>query len=686
MAEIDGYARVLDQIDLFAFEPPLSPSSAAAGLASIAFFPLAFGGNQAAGWVTQSSATAQGGGFTAACIPGRQYTSSIYAWQATSATQQITIDGTTAGTSLAIPLVWTRLSVTFTATQPSHSITVQTTGTAIPGAVFADNVQHEPGAVVTVFNPSGTTAIYGVFRGYMERWPSMWDHKGFRGRSDAVAIDALGALNKTTLWTEYRNSVLAKSPTYYWPLSEPSGAISFAEASGNNGSLMVIRTGSGGAGAATVTAGATTSIPGDASGTGVTVAGGFPATNVGLFLYGPTTPATTIGSNAATWSMTMAVWVIRNLVGDSSTAFEWVGDATTIAAVDISCFANGGFIFEAGNFFNGFSTAQTAKTYADSKPHLFVGTMSIAGGNCTLTLYVDGVQQQTTTDSCTTNFGSAAPDFRMYFPTVGGSTRPTGLNFIGLMGTYAHPAVWNRALSAAEISDLWQAGGKGYSGETSGARISRYLSYGYVGATSVATGLSTMGVSTLTANTSTLSACQDVTVTENGEFWAPGTGAPTFKGRDDRYLRTTSTYTFGENAAGGEFPYQDAIGFDLDPTFIYNDVTITQASGAIAHTIDATSKFRFFPEPYAATVNCLTANEAIDHATYILGQHKQPRQRVASITLDPAGSPTLWPVVLGLEISTRVTVKRRATAGGLVMSGDYFVESIAHEMNMAAGT
>lgn len=705
-AEVDGYERILGDLgDPYAFEPPLSTSAGAAGVASVAFFPLAYAGDQAVQWDTESSSTAQGAGFTVACIPGRQYTSSIYVWQATTSTQQITIDGTTTGTTLTIPLAWTRLSVTFTASQPSHSVTVQTSGTAVPGAVFVDNIQHEPGSSATTFSSSGTTAIYGVFGGYVERWPSAWDHGGFRGRAEIAGLDALGVLNKTELSTEYRNAVLADAPAYYWALSEPSGTSVFVDTGGNGGPSLAQMDTTYGA-ATTVAAGTALNIAGDPSGTGVQIDGqntGSPSPLKGSALdnhpQGAIMP-TPVGSNETAWGVTLAMWFVcpqttvtvatgagislfgvYGLVlsgGALTEAYPLInlmfnGDESgTLALNAQTAPGNGPFAVSAGTYVNGGTTMR-----------LVVGVISQSGGTQTATLYVDGAQVGTDSVNVVTSYGTATPDFRCVNVTIGGDVERT--DSAGPDATYGHCAAWNRALSADEIAELADAGA-GYVGETSGERIARYLGYGYVGATDIDTGLSTMGVSDLTAGTSTLIACQNVTATESGNFWAVGTGQPTFTGRDARYLQTASVYTFGEDTAGGEYPYQDGIGFDLDPTFLYNDVTVSQSGGITARAIDAASKLRYFPNSYSLTVNCEDPNEAIDHATYILNQHSQPRQRVASITLDPASYPTLWPVALGLEIGTRVTVKRRATGGSLVMSGDYFIEAVGHDVDMDGGT
>jgi hypothetical protein len=199
-----------------------------------------------------------------------------------------------------------------------------------------------------------------------------------------------------------------------------------------------------------------------------------------------------------------------------------------------------------------------------------------------------------------------------------------------------------------------------------------------------------MGVSTLANGTKELAACQDVTTTETGNFWSDRNGVTTFAGRSDRYLNTTSQWTFGEDTANGEYPYREDVVFGYDPTFLWNTVTVSNADGVTVTVQDATSVTTYFEGDNPALSVNTTDTEAIGMAQWLLATHKDPAQRVAAITLDPAAYPSLWPVVLGIEVNDRVTVKRRpkaANAGaGFTMLQDYFVESVSHDqVDFAAG-
>lgn len=700
-AEVDGYVRLPSQGMLVpqTFSPGLSIGAAGPGLAWSAFFPSSYGGTQAVAWGIPSAGVAQGGAFTVQVIPGRQYTASIYVFQLTAGnSQEITIDGTTVGTSVAIPLAWTRLLVTFTASQPFQNITVQTPGAAVPGGVYVDNIMLQDGSSASAFTNTGP-AIYGIFRGYVERWPSAWlaGTAGFRGEAPITCVDAFGPLNLTPLGTEIRNCVSAKNPTYYWPLGEPQGAGTFAEVTGNGPPMQSIASPSG-AGAG-IQAGQQSNLAGDAGGVAVEFTrdsgGGFhqQATIIGVgttavFGSTPITAPTTIGTS---WQASLACWV---KVTDTSLPLASIMTVVHLVTyndgfsipIDISIETDGTVLTNITNQPAGgvsySSDLVSSANVVDGAWHLIVAMVSQDSTNTVQTLYVDAHVVTKTTATSTLGGLLSKPADSI---EVGGNFVPGLWQTTVLDGLVTHVASWDRVLSVAEVADLVAATG-GYVGETSGARVARYLGYGWNGLSYIQTGESIMGVSNLASGTALLAACQDVTTSENGNFWSAGSGYLTFAARTARYLNTTSMYTFGENTAGGEYPYQDGILYDFDPTYVYNNVTVTQSGGIIANASDAASQQAYFSRAYTREINVLSANETIDAANYLLNQYKDPRQRVASIVLDPASHPQLWPVVLGIEVGTRVTVKRRASGGGLVMSGDFFVEQISHGgINMETG-
>lgn len=693
MAEVDGYLRLPSQGILgpggYSFSPGLYVGAAGPGLAWSSFFPSSYDGTQAVSWGTPSSSSAQGGSFQVQVIPGREYTASIYLYQLTTNTQQITIDGTTVGaTTVTLPLVWSRISVTFTASQPFQSITVQTTGTAVPGGVYVDDIMLEPGSSMSTFTDTGA-AIYGIFRGYVERWPATWITAGFRGQAPIVCVDAFGPLNLSPLGSEIRNCISAKSPTYYWTLGEPEGATVFGEVTGTGPPMQTIESPAGPGTA--ILPGQSANLAGDYGGVAVEFTGDAAqnphqeATIIGVgpsaaFGSVPITVPATIGTS---WGASLVAWVKLTettlpLAGIMTVARLFTFNDGFCIPVDISVNTNGTVLNNltnqpAGGVAYDVDLTSSA-TIVDGRWHLLVATVTQDTTNTVQVLYVDGemVTQTTATSTLGAMLSKPADSVEVGGNFASGYWQTTVLN-----GLVTQVAAWDRALSADEIADL-VAAGVGYVGETSGERVARYLSYGWSGLSYVQTGESIMGVSNLSSGTVELAACQDVTASENGNFFVAATGFVTFDARTDRYLNTTSRFTFGEDIAGGEYPYQDGILYDFDPTYIYNDVTVTQTGGIIANATSVSSAKRYFPRDYSREINVLSANETIDAANYLLNQYQQPRQRVASIVLDPASYPDLWPVCLGIEIGTRVTVIRRASGGNLIMSGDFFVDQVSH--------
>lgn len=654
------------------------------------------GGTQALFWTVVGTATVQGVSLLIPCIPGRQYTCSAFVRQTTASTQQISVVGVATGTSTATTAAYVRLTVTFTATQPMHTLQIATTGTAVAGAVVLDDIQHEQAAAASVFTTTGPV-IYTVMNDLVERWPSRWDpdSQGFLGLCDATCVDAFAALQATDLSTEVANSILAKKPAYYWKLNEPQGATVFAESSGNGGPSLV-RTDAATGAADAFTTGVNTGIAGDPGGVGIET-----QTAGTAFVNSPTTvvqaglngAGIALGANVAPYSYTVVMWAARDLsvAGDDGRTLLLMTDHTgKFNAVAGSNFQQRWQVFPSFSQFSingGHVGLQVTDSWGDGKPHLYVAVNSVTSINATVTLYVDGVNVGTNTGTLFPGF-----DVQMDLVEVAGAIFPTTRSAVPgpQHGIYGHCALWNRALTAGEITDLTNAG-KGYKGETSGARISRYLGYSYIGPTVVDAGQSVMGVSVLADSTAALDACQAVTITENGVFWVDGDGNLTFAARTRRYLTTTPTYIFGENTAGGELPYEGDVEFGLDPTLLYNDVQVTNAGGIVAHTTDAASQRRFFKQSYPRDVNLASDLEALDAANYLLNQHKIARVRVSTLTLNPGPNPALWPAVLGIEVGTRVTVKRRSKAAnngaGLTQSRDFFVEQISHSgIDFEAGT
>lgn len=663
-------------------------------------------GTQDLTYTVAGTATAQGVEWAVPCIPGREYTSTVYIRQTTGSTQELAV-GATTGTSTTSTGAYVRLSVTFTATQPEHTVRVATTGTAVAGTVNVDAIQHEPGGTATAFTTSGPV-IYPVMRNYVERWPRRWTAAGFQGWCDAPCVDGFAALNSITLQPEYQDAVRATAPDFWWPMGGGDDATSWPnKATADRPPLVPVysKYGPGGEFAP----GTAMGIPGGAGSTGIQMTGtpsassqaagtcvgyGQKATNTSNFAW-PT--------YAATWGASIAAWVTLTAeplatFGTIVVPFTSVTANLTIplsifwsvAGLNLSAFSQGS---TAGGGISAVASSLETPD-ANTGPHLLIATITqVSGGNTTLTLYIDGVEVASNTQTTASLGGLYTIQARTL--NVGGWVDGSVVEGFH-PGAISETIIWDRALSAGEVTDLWTAGGLGNAGETSGQRIGRHLAAGgYTGSTRISTGSTTMQAPTWTNTIDLLTDSQNTTVVESGTLWIGPDGAAVFEGRQQRFLRLTSLYTLGEDVAGGEFPYLGDIEFDFDPNFVYADVTASREGGAIttgglAADIAAAAA-AYFPRSTSLSGDMETDDQAQDLANWTFYTHRAPMQRVSAITLDPASNGDLWPVVLSIEVGQRVTVVRRAPAAnggaGLLMVEDYFVEQVSHDgIDMEAGT
>jgi hypothetical protein len=710
--EVDGYGRFPPgggHVPPTCYVPGTQQGAAGPGLAGSYFFPAGYNSNQALRAPVTSSTTGQGVGVTVMCMPGRQYTAQMQVSQTVANTTAVTIDGATVGTAVTIPVAWTLLTLTFTASQPYHVLAAETSGQALPGAVSVDNIQLEPGGVVTAFSSSGPV-IYPLMRNYVERWPRLWSAAGFEGFTQAPCVDGFAALNAITIASEAREAILATSPDYYWPLSD--GAAPFVDISGNGGPPLTPVASIHGPGTGVSVPGTATGLVGDPGGVGEELTVQTGQDGLGYALV-PTVPVSVnLGGNSASWATTVGCW-FSTTIGDGTTtnylvslfgsrldiapstvsplpALQMLGGSNTGSNPWMSTF-NGNSLPPGGNVnLNGTATGNLN----NGTPHLYVGVFTLSSNTYTQTMYIDGVQVATGSVNATTTFGSATPDLTTTTLQVCGEV-DAYINGPGQAGIYSHLAAWRRALSATEISDLYNAGGLGYAGETSGARISRHLSRGgYVGSTRISTGQTTMQPPSFVGDITLLVDCQATTLAEQGTIWVAPDGAVVFEDRNTRWARLTSAFTLGENVPA-EIPYQGDVEFDYDPNFVAPEVKVTRPGGATTSggttaQVTAASK-RYFPRAYDASVDVATDAQAQDLANWVFATHRAPLLRVASITIDPASNPDLWPAALSLEVGMRVTVVRRpkaANAGaGIVMSGPYYVEQVIHnDIDFTAGT
>lgn len=621
--------------------------------------------------------------------------------------------GAAEGSTTSATGSYQRLSITFTATQPTHIMTItNVVGAAVAGTVNVDSIMLNTGAAAGTFSSTGSV-IYPVMRPAVERWTRTWQSAGFEGYSDVPCVDGLAALQAIAVPPPVDGQIARMSPDYWWALDGGPDATVFPEISGNAGPSLGLNISKYGVG--TLPAGGTLiDIPGGGGATGVTFTPPSPAT-------GSTLAGTSIGcgpladdpaqpfrlpaliSATEPWAVTVAMWVQATDSGASQTAiypskqiggtrayipiYMDIDGGVGTAIQNVTAPAGATTLLSSGDGISGINLL-------DGLPHLLVGIVSQDPlGDTFVFRYIDDVLDGS--NSATT---ASLGVLNGYTDSLSIGATDDGARFLAIAnGTISRVCIWNREVNPGELTDLYLAG-LGWAGDTSGQRLARDLEdAGYVGDTRISNSsptlvttpgdpVTTMQAPSWTAPYSAQSDLVAITEAEQGCSWVAADGALVFEGREDRFLRLTPTWYLGENEAGGEAPYLEGVEFDYDPAFVYANVSVRRPGGATlvggSGADIAQAARRFYPRAYGLTADFADDQQAQGAADWIFYSHRAPNLRVAEIELDPASNPDLWPLVLGIEVGQRVRVIRRAKAAnggaGLTMSADFFVENVGH--------
>lgn len=629
--------------------------------------------------------------FTVRTIPGQPYCASVYVYQTAAHTLVFYGPGTVGSTTSTN--AWTRLSCTFTASQPVTTLVCGSTSIFTPASVYIDGLQLEVGSTASAFSADGPV-IYGVFGGYVERWPTAWDHAGRRGWVTLTCVDPIAVLAQQVLNSEVTNAILSYSPDYYWPLWDQSDAKSFGEASGNGGpplSRMVSKDGP----STDIAPGTGSGITGDPGGVAVRFTqdlsgapvGTFPGTalGAGTAANGTTGIGATPANPAAAWALTVACWVmVTTSPGLSAPFVVLYGSQGSSSAIPLEVYVDFGLQVHAavgytvGGSTSGSGISDPGALATGQWYHIAATVAQDPSGNTVLTLYRDGVQVATTTVT-TASLGGPIPVGATNV-AAGGLLDSSRVMKNLLTGDIAHIAVWDRALSAGEIYTMSFAGTVGWDSEHSGDRISRWLGYAYKGPTSIRQGLSQLGVSQATRGSVCLDLVLLAQTDENGVLFADGDGYVQYYGRDNRYLNTSPQWTLGEGYA----PYKGDVQFDFDPTLVYNDVTASRIGGISIELTDQTSIQNYGNRGLSRQLNIASDSETIDAGHYLINRYSEPAVRVNTLTLEAANNPANWPTVLGIQINNRARVVR--TTSAFTMDEQYFIEQLSPNISFTDGT
>lgn len=304
-------------------------------------------------------------------------------------------------------------------------------------------------------------------------------------------------------------------------------------------------------------------------------------------------------------------------------------------------------------------------------------------------LYIDGVLQVGNTVLAT---GAQAPP-GIWF----GGANSLSSTSVFFAGTIDEFALYDRALSAADVLRHYNAGKAGttgaWGGDTSGTRLGRVFDIGKIPTADrdIDTGNSTLQPQSAISS-SLLNYAQTIEETEQGQLYAGIDGAlsddHTFKivARQRHALLTatrsnTSQATFkDDNTAGGGYPAE--VAFSPGGADLANEVTRQRTGGETMVARDQASidDHGIYTDAKSSLLYA-DDNQAYDAANFFLSRHADPLPRIIAVVIDPLNDPTnMFPLVLGLEIGSRITVKGMPHAVGSIISQESIIEGIDHDV------
>lgn len=183
-----------------------------------------------------------------------------------------------------------------------------------------------------------------------------------------------------------------------------------------------------------------------------------------------------------------------------------------------------------------------------------------------------------------------------------------------------------------------------------------------------------------------LQVVQDASRADGGQLFCNGSGSfvyQTYAWRLFHTRGTTSQATFGNDDDPDTIPVLDDLDPTVDDTLMANRVLVGDGTGATQMDEDTTAQTEDGLLELDLGATLLETTDAGDRATEILDLRKDPTPRYDSVTVDLLGlSDAEKTIVLGLDISDRVTIAVIPPGQTSGTARDQWVESIAHEVEM----
>jgi hypothetical protein len=170
---------------------------------------------------------------------------------------------------------------------------------------------------------------------------------------------------------------------------------------------------------------------------------------------------------------------------------------------------------------------------------------------------------------------------------------------------------------------------------------------------------------------------------ELGLFYIDGSGVAVFEGRARRVTPalSVSAGTFSNEAdvtGSAELLYLDPQP-SFDEQRIVNHAAVRPAGATTWETADDLVSRRRYGRRSPNAIReppISTDAEALSQAYLLLNRFKDPLWSLDAITLEPKRQDALWPMALGLDVSSRITVKFLPPGGGPTISRDLYIEAV----------
>lgn len=617
--------------------------------------------------------------------PGIVYTMSAWVYAPTGSSVRMALAGNS--TTSSATNAWQQLAVTFQATDAVTPVTWSAPTGAYPVAFFLDDVQLEAAVNASANTTSGPT-WYPIYSGYIERYPLAYSMSGTRGMRPLNAVDGLAILSRTQINQSVRKTILADNPYMYMPLNDQSLPQQIIQPQGGQPTQGYQNLGTQG----------TVNFQGDSFLDGVSAVSITQQNTTNPVTRGNNAYVTYLGTTVGMFTMNTAAFTV-------STWVKFVAGSVVFGAGSLGVNENPNFAFAGPNHYGGWGTQLGAafpgrlqvnwadpfitsnlwtpfgpnapwNGWPDGKWHHLALTFI---GNSSVQNYVDGVPDgpPSTIQTAPTPF-VLVNNFFMDLSTYSGDPISTA--------AFANFAAFPYALNASQVAAHYSRG-TGYINELPGARVARLLGQYWKGGQIVAPGILKLAPDHGYNGRMMLDVLQEIQESERGLVYVDRSGNVVFEDRGTRYNSQSPLWVFGENPAGAspaEYPYQNYVG-DFDPTYTFSQANLTRpGNGNYPPRVNAQAQADFGQRILTQTLQANTDFDLQQAGIFYTSRYAAPKVRIQTITLNPAANPALWPLVLSLEISQRVTVKRRS--GGLTTSNDYYIESIAHKVNADAGT